>query len=347
MTNLSDSNLSDFCLKLPKIEAHAHINGSLSPSTMRALVARKVDVNPELAAFEIPDSLNCIDDFFSLFKFIYQLTDDEASVTFATQKVIEEFAADGVRYLELRTTPRANADKGMTKHSYLQAVIQAIEQQQQANMKTRLIISIDRRNTLEEAQETVDLALHFQQCSNVVVGVDLCGDVMKGSFLALKPAFERARQQGGFKLTLHFNEVAENIPEAPELLSIRPDRLGHATLLDDYSRTTVYQQAIPVEICMTSNVFSKTVATYEDHHVKQLLEEDHPFILCTDDKGVFGSDLSNEYVLAAKTFGLDRHQLFEASFKSIDYVFADQETKDQLKADWLAWKKDNQDLFVA
>jgi adenosine deaminase len=62
---------------------------------------------------------------------------------------------------------------------------------------------------------------------------------------------------------------------------------------------------------------------------------------------VFGSDLSNEYVLAAKTFGLDRHQLFEASFKSIDYVFADQETKDQLKVDWLAWKKDNQDLFVA
>jgi adenosine deaminase len=198
--------------------------------------------------------------------------------------VIEEFAADGVRYLELRTTPRANADKGMTKHSYLQAVIQAIEQQQQVNIKTRLIISIDRRNTLEEAQETVDLALHFQQSSNVVVGVDLCGDVMKGSFLALKPAFERARQQGGFKLTLHFNEVAENIPEAPELLSIRPDRLGHATLLDEYSRTTVYQQAIPVEICMTSNVFSKTVATYEDHHVKQLLEEDHPFILCVSVK---------------------------------------------------------------
>jgi adenosine deaminase len=56
------TNLSDFCLKLPKIEAHAHINGSLSPSTMRALVARKVDMNPELAAFEIPDSLNCIDE---------------------------------------------------------------------------------------------------------------------------------------------------------------------------------------------------------------------------------------------------------------------------------------------
>lgn len=215
---------------------------------------------------------------------------------------MEEFAADGVRYLELRTTPRANPDKGMTKQSYLQAVVQTIEQQQ-ANMETRLIVSIDRRNTLEEAQETVDLALHFQQSSTVVVGVDLCGDVMKGSFLSLKPAFERARQQGGFKLTLHFNEVAENIPEAPELLSIRPDRLGHATLLDDYSRTTIYQQAIPIEICMTSNVFSKTVATYEDHHVKQLLEEGHPFILCVSMKtGKEGSRIVlNQFV----SLGLD------------------------------------------
>ncbi|CAO3598491.1 unnamed protein product [Absidia cylindrospora] len=56
------ANLTDFCVQLPKIEVHAHINGSLSPQTMRALVARKVDMNPELAAFEIPDSLDRIDD---------------------------------------------------------------------------------------------------------------------------------------------------------------------------------------------------------------------------------------------------------------------------------------------
>ncbi|KAI8339476.1 hypothetical protein BC941DRAFT_420591 [Chlamydoabsidia padenii] len=271
------TNLTEFCVKLPKVEAHAHINGSLSPSIMRALVSRKVDMNPELAAFEIPDSLDRIDDFFSLFKFIYQLTDDETAVAFATQKVMEEFAADGVRYLELRTTPRANPNKGMTKASYLDTVIQTIQQQCPVDMVTKLIVSIDRRNTLQEAQEAVDLAL---QRKGVVVGMDLCGDVMKGTFATLKPAFIRAQQQGGFNLTLHFNEVAENIPEAPELLSIQPDRLGHATLLDDYSRDIIYKQAIPIEICMTSNVFSKTVATYEDHHVKQLLEEDHPFILC-------------------------------------------------------------------
>ncbi|KAI8089401.1 uncharacterized protein BX664DRAFT_332927 [Halteromyces radiatus] len=343
LTNMT--SLTEFCIQLPKVEAHAHINGSLSPQTLRELVARKVDMNPELAAFTIPDSLDRIDDFFALFKFIYQLTDDESSVAHATKRVMEEFAADGVRYLELRTTPRANLAKGMTKQSYVKTVVSTIQRDCPGTMVTKLILSIDRRNTLEEAQETVDLAIQFAKETNMVVGVDLCGDVMKGSFLALKPAFERA-QQHHFNITLHFNEVKENIPEAPDLLSIHPDRLGHATLLDDLSRNTIYQRNIPVEICMTSNVFSKTVATYERHHVKELMDEKHPFILCTDDKGVFASELSNEYVLASKTFGLNRERLFEASFKAIDSIFADQETKDELKAIWLTWKKDHQYLFV-
>lgn len=74
--------------------------------------------------------------------------------------------------------------------------------------------------------------------------------------------------------------MKENIPEAPSLLSIHPDRLGHATLLDPVSRETIYTRAIPVEICMTSNVLCKTVSSFEEHHVKGLLKEGHPFVLC-------------------------------------------------------------------
>lgn len=71
----------------------------------------------------------------------------------------------------------------------------------------RLIVSIDRRNTLEEAYEAVDLATKFR--SQNVVAIDLCGDVSKGSFAALKPAFDKAKSLG-FKITLHFNEASVN-----------------------------------------------------------------------------------------------------------------------------------------
>lgn len=94
----------------------------------------------------------------------------------------------------------------MTKESYLAAVLSVINEPRD-DIIVRLIVSIDRRNTLEEAYEAVDLATKFR--SQNVVAIDLCGDVSKGSFAALKPAFDKAKSLG-FKITLHFNEASVN-----------------------------------------------------------------------------------------------------------------------------------------
>ncbi|KAI9487295.1 MAG: hypothetical protein EXX96DRAFT_517951 [Benjaminiella poitrasii] len=330
-------SLEQFCIELPKIELHAHINGSLSHTTMHQLVERKKNQKPELAKFKIPDSLENIDSFFPLFRFIYQLTDDEESVRIATRNIIQEFAKDGVKYLELRTTPRKNDETGMTKESYVTAVLSALEESQE-DIIVRLILSIDRRNSIEEAEEVVDLAAAFKN-TNKIVGIDLCGDVRAGLFEDLKPAFKRAKEEYGFRITLHFNEVEDHLIEAPSLLSIKPDRLGHATILDDYCRNTIYEQNIPIEVCMTSNLVCKTVDSYEVHHLKELLDDNHLFIICTDDKGVFFSESSNEYKIAAESFDLSREDLFNISFHSIDAIFAEDDIKDQLKTKWLQWKK--------
>jgi adenosine deaminase len=60
MLTASTLSLTDFCTQLPKVELHAHLNGSLSPATMRELVSRKQATNPELVEFKIPDSLDSI-----------------------------------------------------------------------------------------------------------------------------------------------------------------------------------------------------------------------------------------------------------------------------------------------
>lgn len=57
------SSLSQFCVDLPKVELHAHINGSISPKTMRQLADRKKEVSPELASFAIPSDLERIDEY--------------------------------------------------------------------------------------------------------------------------------------------------------------------------------------------------------------------------------------------------------------------------------------------
>jgi len=143
--------------------------------------------------------------FFPLFKLIYQLTDDIEAIKIVTRDVIDEFAKDGTRYLELRSTPRKYDDTDLkTKDLYVQTVLSVINQPRD-NIVVKLILSVDRRNTLEEAMETVDLAIKYK--SQGVVAVDLCGDVHAGTFETVKPAFVKA-QEHGLKVTLHFCEVS-------------------------------------------------------------------------------------------------------------------------------------------
>lgn len=51
----------------------------------------------------------------------------------------------------------------------------------------------------------------------------------------------------------------------------------------------------------------------------------------TDDVGVFGSPLSNEYRLAAQHFGLGRREIIDLARRGIEAIFAGPEEKDRLR----------------
>lgn len=51
----------------------------------------------------------------------------------------------------------------------------------------------------------------------------------------------------------------------------------------------------------------------------------------TDDVGVFGSPLSNEYKLVAEHFGLTQPQIHALARKSIEVIFAGPEEKQRLR----------------
>jgi adenosine deaminase len=56
----------------------------------------------------------------------------------------------------------------------------------------------------------------------------------------------------------------------------------------------------------------------------------------TDDVGVFGSSLSNEYVLIAEHFGLNREEISELSKGAIGTIFGSEEDKERLRG--LVWE---------
>jgi adenosine deaminase len=147
-------------------------------------------------------------------------------------------------------------------------------------MSAYLILSVDRRNTLGQAMEAVDLAIEFK--SQGVVAVDLCGNPFKGNVTHFRPAFEKARA-AGLKITLHFAEVLESSTEIElqTLLSYNPDRLGHVVHVPEDIAEQIVQRNIGLELCLSCNIKAKlTKGGYQDHHFGFWRQHSCPVILC-------------------------------------------------------------------
>lgn len=280
--------------------------------------------------------------FFPLFSsYIYKLCSDLPSVVYSTEAVLNDFEADGVVYLELRTTPRASPDHNITKEIYTHTILSSISSHN-ANpsnvMHTKLILSIDRRNTVAEAEEVVDLAIKYQSVG--VVGVDLCGNPAKGDIRIFGPAFSRAKA-AGLKITLHFAEAPPSASgeELWTMLSWGPDRLGHVIHVKDEIKEEIVRRGIGVELCLSCNVHAKMITgSYSDHHFGWWRHSGVGVALSTDDVGVFCSPLSEEYYLASKHFMLDRLQLKELCERAVDIIFSGDEEKKRLESLYHSWE---------
>ncbi|KAE9987305.1 hypothetical protein EG327_003881 [Venturia inaequalis] len=317
-------DLSDFALTtLPKIELHAHLSGSISRDCLHQIWLKKKSVDPKM---QLDDPFVAIPPG----KLDYDLT----TIRFSTLKVLADFEADGVIYLELRTTPRAIPQHNITKQKYVETVLDCIEKYEldpEHRLHTGLILSVDRRNTLEQANEVVELAKAFH--NRGVCAVDLCGDPARIPIDHLAPAFEKARK-AGLKVTLHFAEapVSSSDKELWMLLSWQPDRLGHVINVHDELKRDIVKREIGVELCLSCNVHGKMIkGSYGDHHFGWW-KDNHPGVaLCTDDVGVFCSPLSQEYALAAKHFNLSKEDLVTLCEGVAEMTFAGEDEKARLR----------------
>ncbi|OAA57261.1 Adenosine/AMP deaminase [Cordyceps fumosorosea ARSEF 2679] len=328
---------------LPKIELHAHLTGSVSRRTLHDIWRRKKDAGET----DLQDPLEVmpegkfdfnVQSFFPLFSsYIYNLLTDAASVTEATTAALRDFRADGVAYLELRTTPRATPL--LSAEAYVRVVLAALAafNASQTDTRARLILSIDRRHDAATAASVADLAVRLRP-GGLVVGVDLCGDPTArpgGEVRLFTPAFAEARG-AGLGVTVHFAEgrASGAREELEVLLGWEPRRLGHVIWEDEAAKREIARRGLCLELCLSCNVRAEMVTGgYAGHHFGYWRGVDGPKIsLATDDVGVFGSPLSKEYELAAEHFHLDRQAVCSLAREAIDSTFGSDEDKEWLRS---------------
>ncbi|KAJ7366534.1 Metallo-dependent hydrolase [Mycena albidolilacea] len=324
--SLTSAQIS-FIQKLPKAELHAHLNGSIPVPVILELArdhAASEDVSSgiqeglkRLENVELKD----LNEFFGLFPAIYALTSTPPALARAARGVLSEFL-DGdtpqCTYLELRSTPRATSQ--MTRAEYVETVVTEVERYPED--KAALIVSVNRTMTEQEVEECIGIARALKAKGRRIVGIDLCGDPMGGDMNTFARHFADAKRDG-LGVTLHIAETTANTSaDTLRLLGFQPDRLGHATFLDDTAKTLVLKNKSCIEICLSSNLLCKTVSSLDQHHVRYYLAQQHPISICTDDTLPFQTSLIAEYALllapAPLGLGLSEAEVHRIAGMSMD-----------------------------
>src|SRR3989440_11702993 len=100
-------------------------------------------------------------------------------------------------------------------------------------------------------------------------------------------------------------------------------RMGHGTRLGEDAALLehVIEHRIPLEMCLTSNLHTHTVASLAEHPFKSYLDRGVVVTLNTDGRLLDGVSLGDEYFLAHTVGGLCQEDLARAGLNACESAF--------------------------
>ncbi|MFI1400295.1 adenosine deaminase [Streptomyces sp. NPDC020681] len=339
------TDLHPFIAGLPKAELHVHHVGSASPRIVAELAARhpdsQVPTDPEALAdyFTFTDFGHFIEVYLSVVDLI-RTPEDVRLLTF---EVARDMARQNIRYAELTITPYSSTRRGIDEKAFMAAIEDARKAAEaELGVVLRWCFDIPGEAGLEAAEETARLAVDLHPEGLVSFG--LGGPEVGVPRPQFKPYFDRAIA-AGLRSVPHAGETTgpETIWDA--LNDLRAERIGHGTSAtrDPKLLAHLADRRIPLEVCPTSNIATRAVADLDEHPIKEMVAAGVLVTINSDDPPMFGTDLNNEYAVAARLLGLDERGLADLAKNAVEASFFDPAGKariaeeiDAYTAAWLA-----------
>jgi aminodeoxyfutalosine deaminase len=330
-------SLSDFIACLPKVELHVHHVGSASPRIVSELAERHpgtVPSDPEALRrfFEFRDFAH----FVEVYLAVVDLIRTPEDIRYLTHEIGREMATgQGLRYAELTCTPYTSVrpreeGKGMPIEAYTEAIEDArVAVERDFGLVLRWIYDIPGESGLPAADATLEYALHHR--TDALVGFGLGGPEIGVPRPQFQPHFDAARAAGLHSVP-HAGETTgpETVWHALRLLGA--ERIGHGTssAQDPELLAHLAERGVPLEVCPSSNVATRAVASLEEHPIRAFRDAGVTITVNSDDPPMFNTTLNREYEIAAELLGLDEAGVADLARTGVRASFADEEVRTRI-----------------
>lgn len=330
---------------MPKAELHLHLDGCLRPRTALELAAQfEIDAPrtwdgmfDALGAAAHPGSQA---ELLKSFVLPLQLMQTPEGLTRITRELVEDKAADNVRYMELKWAPAVHTEGGLSLDEVIDIVAAAATAAaDRLGVVVRLTVVAMRSANPSHNVEVAHAAVRHRGVG--VSGFDLAG------FEAAHPdptlhaaAFEVARE-GGLGITVHSGELIDDGGLVWRALELRPDRIAHGACV--VTNPALIQELIArgvtLDLCPTSNVQAGTVANFADHPLVSLLRAGVAVTINTDDTTISDITLSEEWSSCISELGLTLPELWRCNLHALAVAFVDEPTRSALRASFDEWAR--------
>ena len=331
----SEPSVEDFIAGLPKAELHVHHVGSASPRIVAELARRHGDsavpADPEALAayFQFTDFAH----FIQLYLSVVDLIRTPDDIRMLTYEIARDMARQQIRYAELTVTPYTSVVRGIPAEAFCEAIEDArTGADKELGVVLRWIFDIPGEEGLPAAEETLRIATGIRPDGLVAFG--LGGPEIGVPRPQFQPYFDAARA-AGLHCVPHAGETTGPQTVWDALLVLGAERIGHGTSAAQDPDLLAYlaEHGVPLEVCPTSNIATRAVATLDEHPLPAMVEAGVQVTINSDDPPMFGTDLDTEYAVAARLLGLGRDGVAELARAAVRHSFADDSTKHELLAE--------------
>jgi adenosine deaminase len=311
---------------MPKAELHLHLDGSVRPATALELARRRgldegMDLEQMRARLIAPARCESQLELLRAFDLPIALMQDAEALERTARELVEDVAADGTRYAEIRWAPALHTERGLQIRDGIAAVVAgAASGSHRTGVEVRLIAVALRSHSPELNRAMADEAVRF--VDEGLTGFDCAGQEERyPDPMRFADAFEVARA-GGLGITCHAGEWG-GAPQIWRALDVSPSRIAHGPgAIDDLAlMKALIAREVTLDLCPTSNVQAGIVPSVAEHPLAALFRARVPVTLSTDDRTVSDLTLVREYRNVVDQIGMALPELWSVNRHALQVAF--------------------------
>jgi adenosine deaminase len=313
--------------KYPLTDLHRHLDGNIRLTTIWQLAQEHSIVLPADSLEKLKTKVQIQQKTTDLLAFLEKmelgvsvLASEQACFRIAYEN-IEDAKLAGLDYVELRFSPVFMAQAhNLPVDQVVDAVIAGCKAgTKKYGVPVNLIGILSRSYGEATCHQELQALL---RAKDDIVALDLAGDEKGFPAIRFKQHFKLARD-AGWNITVHAGEAdgPHSIRQAIDELGAT--RIGHSVAAreDLHLMDFMANNNISIECCLTSNFQTGACTNIADHPIKTFMERGIVVTLNTDDPGVSGIEIGDEYKLAREVVGLTTEQLAQIQLNGVKVAF--------------------------